>query len=303
MNRKKFLQTLAVGTAAVAVSPATLLGAPKASGRKSGNRSIPELKISFQEGIAPGKTLAEQLDFMEKHGVTGLEPGARNLPGRVNELQQALRGRDVKIAAVSIGASGFILAEDPAVKREFDASIREIVAAAGELGAGAVVLIPGFKWEKPAFPHTQETRDYLVEQLRELGAYALQHNTTITLEPIQSKEGFFLRQIADAAAICRDVASDGIRCMGDFWHMRFEETSQYGAFHSGGPYCNHVHIASLGTRNMPGEDGELDDFTPGFRALQEIGYTGYIGFECGSKGDRAVTVPAAVELVRRQWNG
>ena len=38
------------------------------------------------------------------------------------------------------------------------------------------------------------------------------------------------------------------------------------------------------------------------RALKEIGYDKYISFECGTSGDRAVTVPAAVSLLREQWS-
>ena len=32
-----------------------------------------------------------------------------------------------------------------------------------------------------------------------------------------------------------------------------------------------------------------------------MGYANYVSFECGSKGDRMQTVPAALELVRSQW--
>jgi sugar phosphate isomerase/epimerase len=88
--------------------------------------------------------------------------------------------------------------------------------------------------------------------------------------------------------------------MGDFWHMS-EETSDYGALWSGGEYLNHIHLASRGNRIMPGEDGELDNYVAGFRALKEMNYGGYISFECGSRGDRAQTVPRALDLIRTQW--
>ena len=52
---------------------------------------------------------------------------------------------------------------------------------------------------------------------------------------------------------------------------------------------------------MPGEDGELDDYVDGFRALKHLGYDKYVSFECGCNGDREVLVPAAVELLRSQW--
>ena len=110
-----------------------------------------------------------------------------------------------------------------------------------------------------------------------------------------------MRQVADAASICRDVNHPGLACMGDFWHMTFEETSDMGAFISGGDYLKHVHIASRKRRSMPGEDGEADNYINGFKGLKMLDYQGHVSFECGSKGDKEVTIPAAVKLMREQW--
>ena len=89
--------------------------------------------------------------------------------------------------------------------------------------------------------------------------------------------------------------------MGDFWHMK-EETSDYAAFMSAGKeYLRHVHMASRGDRKMPGEHPDVDRYVDGFRALKEIGYEGFVSFECGCGGDQAVLVPAAVQLLRDQW--
>ena len=179
--------------------------------------------------------------------------------------------------------------------------MREIVAAAGELGSVGVIMVPAFNRQVPCKPHTQETRDYLCEQLHELGEYALSCGTTVILEPLNRKEAFYMRLVADAAAICRDSQSEGVKCMGDFWHMQ-EETSDYGAFMSAGTkYLQHVHMASRGRRLMPGEDGEKDVYFDGFRALKEMGYDKYVSFECGTKGERSKTVTSAVNLLREQW--
>ena len=260
-----------------------------------------ELKLSFQEKTAPGESLNERFDYMEKLGIVGFEPGGRNLAGRVNELQQALNGRNIKVSAICAGFSGFILAEDPKVKAEFDSTMRDIIAAAGELGSTGVIMVPAFNGQKPCLPHTRETREYLCEQMHELGEYALKHNTTVILEPLNRKEAHYLRLVSDAAAICRDSKSAGVKCMGDFWHMQ-EETSDFAAVLSAGTeYLQHVHIASRGNRKMPGENGELDNYVEGFRALKMLGYDKYVSFECGCNGDRNILVPAAVELLRKQW--
>lgn len=299
MDRRSFLGNAAAGIAGAAVlsTPAGLLTSC-ASG--TGTKKSPELRLSFQEGTAPGESLNEKFDYMEKLGIVGFEPHGKQLLKRAEEFRQALSGRNIKVSAICAGFDGFILAEDPAVKASFDSSMRELIAAAGEIGSTGVIMVPAFNAQKPCRPHTMETRDYLCEQLHELGEYALKHNTTVILEPLNRKEAFYLRLVSDAAAICRDADSEGVRCMGDFWHMQ-EETSDYAAFISAGKYLQHVHVASRGQRRMPGEDGQLDNYIDGMRALKELDYQNYISFECGTAADMNVVVPAAVELLRSQW--
>ena len=298
MDRRDFLKSNILGAAGLTLAASPLAAFASNAPRKS-SKDV-ELKLSFQEKIAPGESLNEKFDYMENLGIVGFEPNGRKLTERMNEIQQALRGRDIKVSAICAGFKGFILAEDPAVKAEFDSSMREIIAAAGELGSTGVIMVPAFNAQKPVKPHTLETREYLCEQMHELGEFALKHNTTVILEPLNRKEAHYLRQVADAAAICRDSKSAGVMCMGDFWHMQ-EETSYYAALMAAGKYLQHVHVASRGKRKMPGEDGELDNYIDGMRALKELKYDKYFSFECGTNGDRNVTVPAAVELLRAQW--
>jgi sugar phosphate isomerase/epimerase len=293
------MQCSLAGMASLAVAPIGLSSCT--AGKKDEKPCGPDINISFQEGIPPGNSLNEKLDFMESLGVVGFEPGGRGLAGRVNEIQEALKNRNIRVAAICAGFDGFILAEDPAVKEQFDTSMREIIAAAGELGSTGVIMVPAFNGQQPCKPHTMDTRNYLCEQLHELGEYAVKCGTTVILEPLNRGECFYMRLVADGAAIARDAQSEGVKCMGDFWHMK-EETSDYGAFWSAGTkYLQHVHIASRGRRLMPGEDGEKDDYRDGFRALKEMGYDKFITLECGTQGERKDTVTAAVELMRAQW--
>lgn len=301
MDRRDFLKTSGVGAAALAASG--LAGGLVSSCAPAAPKAEEvELKLSFQEGTAPRETLDAKFDYMEEMGIVGFEPGGRGLAGRVNEIQQALRGRNIKVSAICAGFDGFILAEDPAVKAQFDSTMREIIGAAGAIGSTGVIMVPAFNGQKPCMPHTMDTRNYLCEELAKLGEYALQCGTTVILEPLNRAECFYMRLVSDAAAICRDTNCEGVKCMGDFWHMK-EETSDYAALLSAGPkYLQHVHMASRGRRALPGEDGELDNYIDGFRALKEMKYDKYVSFECGCKGDKEVDLPAAVALLREQWS-
>lgn len=307
LSRRNFLRTTLSGAAVAAVSTGTLAScvSKASSGEKPETKSCCNIKaklnLSFQEGIAPGENLNQKLDYMEKLGVVGFEPGGRGLKDRVKEIKEALSGRDIKVSAICAGFEGFILSTDPVIRQKCMDTMKEIITAAGELGSTGVIIVPAFNGQVPVLPHNQETRDFLCEQFIEMGNHAAQNGTTVIFEPLNRKECFYMRQVADAASVCRDINNPGVRCMGDFWHMTWEETSDMGAFISAGDYLQHVHVASRKRRSMPGEDGEADNYVDGFKGLKMIGYDKYVSFECGCQGDRNIVVPAAVELLRKQW--
>lgn len=304
LDRRNFLKT-SLGGAALATLGGALSACPasaKGTNEKSATaKSTAELKISFQEGTPIGSNLNEKFDYMESLGVVGFEPGGGGLAGRVKEIQDALKGRTIKVSAICAGFRGFILSTDPAIRQECIDTMKEIIAAAGELESTGVIIVPGFNGQVPALPHTRETRDFLCEQFNELGNYAQQYGTTVIFEPLNRGEAFYLRQVADAASICRDIDNPGVRCMGDFWHMTFEETSDMGAFLSAGEYLQHVHIASRKRRSMPSEDGDADNYVDGFSGLKMLNYDKYVSYECGCQGDRSIVVPESVKLLRKQW--
>jgi sugar phosphate isomerase/epimerase len=292
IDRRKFLTATLAGSAALVVGGCGSVASPK-SGAK--------LNISFQEGTAPGATLNEKFDFMEAHCVTGFEPHGKPMLERLQEMKDALKGRNIKVSAVCAGFDGFILSTEPEIRKQCRDTMEQLIVAAGELESVGVIIVPAFNGQKPAMPHTQETRDFLCEQFDEMGTFAQQHGTTVIFEPLNRKEAFYLRQVADAASICRDINNPGVKCMGDFWHMTWEENCDMAAFLSAGEHLQHVHVASRKRRSMPGEDGEADNYVAGFKGLKMMGYDKYVSFECGAQGDRSVVVPAALELLRRQW--
>ena len=308
LNRRRFLKTSLAGAALVTAGK-TVFASNAFSGfderehlsHKHSNNSTSDLKLSFQEGIAPGKNLREKFDFMEKYGVVGFEPGGRGLSGRVNEIKEELKGRNIQVSAICAGFEGFPLSTEADVRKKFHETMNEIIIAAGQLGSTGVIFVPAFNSQVPVMPHTMETRDFLWEEINKLGTFAAENGTTVIFEPLNRKEAFYLRQVGDAASICRDINNPGVKCMGDFWHMTWEETSDSGAFLSAGEYLQHVHVASRKRRSMPGEDGAADNYVDGFRGLKQIAYNKYVSFECGCQGDRRIVVPAALQLLRKQW--
>ncbi|HOC58143.1 MAG TPA: sugar phosphate isomerase/epimerase family protein [Verrucomicrobiota bacterium] len=292
LNRREFLTVSAVTGVAGAVAPAaqafTLPDPPQKA----------RLRLSCQEGLTPGKSLAEKLDFLEANGFEGLELGGRGLAGRVEELQKALAARKIKVSAICAGFEGVLISEQETVRQKALDSMKEILTAAGALKSTGMIMVPAFH-NQTKLGH-QESRELLVKLLATLGDHAQQAGTRVLLEPLNRRECHFLRQVADAAAICRDVNNPGVGVMGDFWHMTWEETSDMAAFLAAGKYLHHVHIASRKDRKVPGED-DGDNYVDGFKGLKLIGYQGFVSFECGCKGDPVKAIPAAAKLLREQW--
>lgn len=291
-QRRDFLKLAAATGAASLLVPSarafTLPDPPQAA----------RLRLSCQEGGAPGDSLAEKLDFLEAHGFEGLEIHGGGLAKRVEEFQKALQNRKIKVSAICAGFDGVPISEQEESRQKALTTMKEILTAAGALGSTGMIMVPAFVG-KTKLGHW-EGREMLLKLLPELGEHAQKAGTTVILEPLNRRETHFLRQLADAAAICRDANHPAVRMMGDFWHMTWEEPDDTAAFMAAGKYLQHVHIASRKKRRMPGED-EGDNYVAGFKGLKLIGYQNFVSFECGSTGDRKDTLPVAVKLIREQW--
>lgn len=260
------------------------------------------LKLSSQEGIIPGKSLLEKLDTMEKWGFVGIEFGGDNLAKRVPDIQKALQNRKIKTSAICSGYSGVLISEDPEIRKKAVTTIKEILPAAGALGSTGLIMVPAFNGQTKL--GVIEGRKILVDILKELGEAAQTAGTRILIEPLNRQETWYLRQLADAAAICKDVNHPAVCQMGDFYHMGFEEPCDYAAFLAARKYVHHVHLAGRPTRVMPGLDKKnpKDDFRPGFKALKEIGYQDYCSLECSIEGKPEIDIPKGVEFLNKQWN-
>ena len=293
MNRRSLIKSVlgmgvAAGTYGVRTSALAKETTPE--------RRAAALRLGSQEGRIPGKSLEEKVAKLDKWGGVGLEVGGGGLSGRIANIKNAIKGTNVKVSAICAGYSGAPISHDPSEREKAVRTIKEILTAAGELESTGLIIVPAFNNQTTL--GNREGRKILVDMLPDLGEHAVKCGTRILLEPLNRGEAFFLRLLADAAAICRDVKHPGVCLMGDFYHMNIEETSDCGAFLSAGKYLHHVHLASA-KRNLPGQDER--SFVDGFRGLKMIGYQDYCSLECGCKGDPEIEIPKSFRFLEKQW--
>lgn len=291
ITRRGFL-----ATGATAAAGSALLQNVSAADKPK-TEPVAVLKLSSQLNIIPGRDLQEKLANMEKWGFDAVEVFS-DAVGNEKEYLDALKNTKLQVSAICWGSHKGDLVSDVVSKRAAGVeALRGALTSAGELGAVGVVFVPAFNRDTKL--GNREIREILVDTLPALGEHAEKHNTLVLMEPLNRKEAFFLRQVADAASIARDCKSPGIAVMGDFYHMYIEETSDMGAFISGGPLVRHVHLASR-TRVLPGQDDR--QFVDGFRGLKWIGFRDYCSFECGVRGDRETEIPKSLAFLREQWS-
>ena len=303
ITRRGFLTTGALVAAGTAILPSPAL----AKSPKSKGKSKAALKLSAQIWIIPGKDLPERLATMEKWGFDGVElPGMdltdKGLPSIIDNeklYEDAIKNTKLKVSAICGGkgtGDGRIVSEVVGKRAGGVEDLKRLITSAGALHSTGVIYVPAFNGGTKLGNY--EVRKILLDTLPAIGEHAHQAGTRLVLEPLNRGEAFFLRQVADGASIVRDCKNPGLGVMGDFYHMYIEETSDLGAFISGGSYVHHCHLASR-IRVLPGQDER--QFVDGFRGLKWIGYHDYCSFECGVRGDATVEIPKSMAFLREQW--
>jgi sugar phosphate isomerase/epimerase len=265
------------------------------------------MKIALQEGLLPGDTLQEKLDFADELGIEGLEvPGRAALYDNIEEYEKALHGRSIKLVSIC-GQSTFDWLDPDVGKRR--ASVEETkrnLCAAGHFGAVGQIVPPIFG--PPRLPDLWPLKDaielekeLLVELTKELAAYAHEQGTLLLLEPLNRYEQHLLKRQADGIEIIQRAGDPpGVALLSDFFHMHIEETDTPEAFRQAGKYVAHVHMAD-NTRMQPGT-GDID-WRAGLQALKDINFTGYLAYECGIAGEKRQALRTSVEFIRQMIAG
>jgi D-psicose/D-tagatose/L-ribulose 3-epimerase len=99
---------------------------------------------------------------------------------------------------------------------------------------------------------------------------------TLSIEPVNRAESFFLRTAAEGRELCHDIAHPRVGITIDTFHANIEEKSIPEALVTLGSYLKHLHISEndrglLGTGHVP--------FPEIIKALDQIGYEGYLMIE------------------------
>ena len=259
------------------------------------------MKLALREDMSRGGTLAEQLAWLAGLGFDGIELSAAALDLPPRELEEIFA--DSPVQAANIAGSGALLDPDPAERAAAKDLMRRRLDLAATLGAVGLLTVPQFG-SAPRLPDlspyktgAELEKELFVEQLEELAPAARDAGVPIFLEPLNRYEQHLVNRLEQGVAFAEQV--DGVEIMADFFHMNIEEADIAASIRAAGPHIVHVHVADS-QRLQPGK-GHLD-FRPGFAALKEAGYDGYLGIECGVSGSYEESLAESAALLRELWD-
>lgn len=244
-------------------------------------------RLAIQEDMLPGPRLSDRFAQAAGLGVQGIEFWSQTLSAQVDDIQR-LNGRGGVVAAsVNHGRRSRFLDPDPAERERALAELREAITLAGRIGAAGVVFAPHFFGPllpdlAPFMDAVALERALLAAQLAGLAEHADRAGVQLWVEPVNRYETHLLVRLQDAASLVAPLHHPRLGIVADLFHMALDEPDIPAAIRENAALIGHVHLAD-GNRRLPGQGAT--DFKAAFAALDEIGYVGWMAFECGEPGD------------------
>jgi hydroxypyruvate isomerase len=221
----------------------------------------------------------------------------------LQSLAEACRAHAVRVANFSGQRRGSLIAR--AGHHLISGELAGSVAAARLLGCGTLMLLSneldqeGQVVEEYAGLPAAEKRAALKAGL-ELARRETPDDILLVLEPLNTRidhPGYFLNDMAAAAALIREIDHPKLKILCDFYHLGVMGEDLEAVIDRYRPEIGYVHVADFPGRHEPGSGGA--DWLSLLRRLHDSGYAGCVGFEYAPLKDSTASLAA----IRRLWDG
>jgi sugar phosphate isomerase/epimerase len=261
------------------------------------------VKLAVQEQVLPAGRLQAKWEIALAWGFDAIElrgQGGHALRDRLPELMKA-KDDGVVMPTVCVEMEHFIGDFDPGLRADALANMTtqlQVIGALGGVGAmtPAAWRMYSRRLARTAPPRTPEgDREVLLEALGTLGEVAGAEGVSILLEPLNRYEDHMVNTLAQAAELAAATGLAGVRLGADTYHMNIEEADPLGALRRHAGRLGHVQLSDS-NRLEPGK-GHVD-WVALLRCLRDIGYDGYLAFECQLSGPAAEVLPRSAAMLK-----
>ena len=171
---------------------------------------------------------------------------------------------------VASGEAG--LTAVPGREKEARANIDQAIEYGAALGCSLVHVMSGIAEGDAA-------RKVFISNLTYAAARAAECSMNVVIEPINTRDipGYYLNNVEQAADIISELDQINVKMMFDCYHVQIMQGDLLTRLKNHMPMIGHIQIAAVPDRGEP-DAGELN-FKEICAAIDEMGYTGYIGAE------------------------
>jgi sugar phosphate isomerase/epimerase len=260
------------------------------------------MNLACQEHIIPGDTVLDKWRTIQSLGFRGIElrgGGDDAFRARLPELREAVR-HGARFPSICGILTVFVGDFDADKRRQAIARLKVLLSAAAELGATGVISpaaygihsnrLPPHKARRPP----AEDEQILFDGFGELAGHAGKEGVKILIEPLNRYEDHMINRLEQGVALCERIGLDSAAIMADLFHMNIEEASLPEALIAAKPRLAHLHAADS-NRLQPGAGHT--DFAAVKRALEQIGYAGFVALECQLTGDPLTALKSAAAVL------
>jgi sugar phosphate isomerase/epimerase len=263
------------------------------------------MKLSCTDAMVQGSSLIEKAKILKQWGFDGIAVFAEYADWNDSKLEEVLTLQDrtgirpcefVFMDAVY----GHLMDSDKSIQAKAIQMYSDAITVCKKIGA---ITEMEFDYETqdplPLFePYKQmsaaEELGFL-KVLNQLGNVAEGSSAQILIEPINRYETKYLTRIQDCQAVLQKTSLSNAGILADFFHMSMEETDLPASIRNARGFIKHVHLGDS-NRLLPGWGHT--DWKACFKALKDIGFTGYLNLECGIPGDPEIEMPKTVAYLR-----
>jgi len=205
------------------------------------------------------------------------------MPGEMDQFDHdAARNKLEEHEMGAVGSTGMtpdmcIASDSEQVRRKGLAHMKHAIDVTARMGGTILsgALYAAFGWRPPSGRSAEQWRQSVVS-LRALARYATDKNVTLTLEPLNRYEHYFINTVEDALQLISEIDEPNVKVHMDTYHMNIEEKDFYTTTLLAGASLGHLHC-SENDRGIPGT-GHID-WAGLFRGLREVDYRGWIVIE------------------------